>query len=98
MSIEVKVTQVGSSLGVVLPKYVLERLKVGKGDQLHVVERFRFDPKTRQLRREYTARDPRFLTEPVTGSNAMDISGVPYDAEPCEDLTIDENAKLGPRR
>jgi hypothetical protein len=66
-------------------------------DQLHVVERFRFDPKTRQLRREYTARDARFLTEPVTGSNAMDISGVPYDAERCEDLTIDEDANLGPR-
>jgi hypothetical protein len=66
-------------------------------EQLHVVERFRFDPKTRQLRREYTARDPRFLTEAVTGSNAMDISGVPYGAEPCEDLTIDEDAKLGPR-
>jgi hypothetical protein len=42
-------------------------------------------------------RDPLFLTEPVTGSNAMDISGVPYDAEPCEDLTIDEDAELGPR-
>ena len=38
MSVEVKVTQVGSSLGVVLPKYVLERLKVGKGDRLHVIE------------------------------------------------------------
>jgi hypothetical protein len=68
-----------------------------QSDQLHVVERFWFDPKTRQLRREYTARDPRFLTQPVTGSNAMDISGVRYDAEPCEDLTIDEDAKLGPR-
>lgn len=38
MSVEVKVTQVGSSLGVVLPKSVLDRLKVTKGDQLHVVE------------------------------------------------------------
>jgi hypothetical protein len=66
-------------------------------EQLHVVERFWFDPTTRQLRREYTARDPRFLTEAVTGSNAMDISGVPYGAEPCDDLTIDEDAKLGPR-
>lgn len=66
-------------------------------DQLHVVERFWLDAKTRQLRREYTARDPRFLTEPVTGSNAMDMSGVRYDAEPCEDLTIDKDAKLGPR-
>jgi hypothetical protein len=66
-------------------------------DQLHVVERFQFDPKTRQLRREYTARDPRFLTQPVTGTNAMDMSGVPYGAEPCEDLTIDKEVKLGPR-
>jgi hypothetical protein len=65
--------------------------------QLHVVERFWLDPKTRQLRREYTAEDPRFLTEPVTGSNAMDIAGVPYDAEPCEDLTIDKDVELGPR-
>jgi hypothetical protein len=66
-------------------------------DQLHVIERFQFDPKTRQLRREYTARDPRFLTGPVTGSTAMDLSGVPYGVEPCEDLTIDKDAPLGPR-
>jgi len=38
MSVELKVTQVGSSLGVVLPKQILDRLKVGKGDRLHVVE------------------------------------------------------------
>jgi hypothetical protein len=66
-------------------------------EQLHVVERFWFDSKTRQLRREYTATDPRFLTEPVKGSNAMDMSGVRYGAERCEDLTIDKGADLGPR-
>jgi hypothetical protein len=66
-------------------------------EQLHVVERFWFDSKTRQLRREHTARDPRFLAQPVKGSNAMDMSGVRYGAEPCEDLTIDDDAKLGPR-
>jgi putative addiction module antidote len=38
MSVELKVTQVGSSLGVALPKQILERLKVSKGDHLHVVE------------------------------------------------------------
>lgn len=38
MSVGVKVAQVGSSLGVVLPRSVLDRLKVGKGDPLHVVE------------------------------------------------------------
>ena len=71
---------------------------VPHSEQLHVVEHFRFDPKARQLRREYTAQDPRFLLKPVTGTNAMDVSGVRYDAEPCEDLTIDKDAKLGPRQ
>jgi hypothetical protein len=71
--------------------------RVPHSEQLHVVERFQFDPKTRQLRREYTARDPRFLTAPVTGSTAMDVSDVPYGVEPCEDLTIDKDAPVGPR-
>ena len=34
----VKVTTVGNSAGIVLPKEVLERLRVGKGDSLYVVE------------------------------------------------------------
>jgi putative addiction module antidote len=34
----VKLTTVGSSTGIVLPKELLERLRVTKGDMLHVVE------------------------------------------------------------
>jgi hypothetical protein len=70
---------------------------VPHSEQLHVVERFRFDTETRQLRREYTASDPLFLSTPLTGSNAMNVAGVPYGAEPCEDLTIDKESNLGPR-
>ena len=33
-----KVTTVGSSAGVVLPKELLEKLRVGKGDTLYVLE------------------------------------------------------------
>lgn len=33
-----KITTVGNSAGVVLPKEILERLRVGKGDTLHVIE------------------------------------------------------------
>ena len=33
-----KVTQVGNSLGVILPKEMVDRLKVGKGDALFVHE------------------------------------------------------------
>lgn len=33
-----RITQVGDSTGVVLPREMLERLRVGEGDLLHVVE------------------------------------------------------------
>ena len=33
-----KLTQIGNSVGVILPKEVLARLKVGKGDSLFVTE------------------------------------------------------------
>lgn len=35
---ELKITQIGNSLGVILPKELLARLKVEKGDSLHVLE------------------------------------------------------------
>lgn len=34
----VKLTQIGNSVGVILPKEVLARLKVGKGDNLYMSE------------------------------------------------------------
>lgn len=33
-----KLTQIGNSVGVVLPKDILARLKLGKGDPLYVIE------------------------------------------------------------
>lgn len=33
-----KIRQIGNSLGVVLPKDTLAKLRVGEGDELHVVE------------------------------------------------------------
>jgi hypothetical protein len=66
-------------------------------DQLHVVERFAFDTEAQQLTRSYTANDPVYWNEEQTGSNAMDISAIPYNPELCEDLTIDEEVDLGPR-
>ncbi|MCA9231674.1 MAG: AbrB/MazE/SpoVT family DNA-binding domain-containing protein [Planctomycetales bacterium] len=34
----VKVTTVGNSVGIILPKELLERLRINKGDVLHVTE------------------------------------------------------------
>ena len=33
-----KVTQIGNSLGVILPREIVERLKLAKGDEVAVVE------------------------------------------------------------
>lgn len=38
MGVTVKVTQIGNSLGVVLPKEVLAKLKAEKGQVLHVLD------------------------------------------------------------
>ncbi|MBK6723207.1 MAG: AbrB/MazE/SpoVT family DNA-binding domain-containing protein [Acidobacteria bacterium] len=35
---KLKITTVGNSVGVVLPREILERLRVGKGDSLFVTE------------------------------------------------------------
>ncbi len=36
--LKIKVTAIGNSMGVLLPKEVLVKLKVGKGDSLYLVE------------------------------------------------------------
>ena len=38
MAYKVKVTTVGNSTGIVLPKELLERLRISRGDELHVRE------------------------------------------------------------
>jgi putative addiction module antidote len=38
MAASVKITQIGNSVGIILPKEVLSKLKVEKGDSLYIVE------------------------------------------------------------
>jgi putative addiction module antidote len=38
MTIKLKITTVGNSAGIVLPKEILERLRLSKGDSLFAVE------------------------------------------------------------
>lgn len=39
MNATIKLIKVGNSVGVILPKEVLTRLRVGQGDELHFVEK-----------------------------------------------------------
>ncbi len=56
-------------------------------ERLHVIERFMLDPSMMALKREFSADDPLYFKEPHRGSVTMYLSPVPYDPEPCEDLT-----------
>lgn len=38
MGMQLKLTTVGNSVGIILPKELLEKLRVGKGDTLQVLE------------------------------------------------------------
>ncbi len=58
-----KVTTVGNSVGIVLPKELLERLRVGKGDSLYVTE-------TKQGI-ELTAYNPEFAVQMEAAERVM---------------------------
>jgi putative addiction module antidote len=63
MTTTVKLTTVGSSTGLVLPKEILERLRVSKGDLLHVIE----TPNGIEL----TPYDPEFAAQLVVAEEVM---------------------------
>ena len=59
----IKVTTVGNSTGVILPKEILERLRVGRGDSLYVLE----TPRGIEL----TPYDPEFGVQMDTAERIM---------------------------
>ena len=55
---QLKITTVGSSSGVILPKHVLEKLRVGKGDMLCLTETpdgFRITPYAKEFAKQMEA-------------------------------------------
>lgn len=56
--ITLKLTQIGNSLGVILPKELLAKLKVGKGDEIFLTESpdgFRITPHDAEFERQMKA-------------------------------------------
>jgi hypothetical protein len=65
--------------------------------QLHVVERFTFDPTTRQLRRTYEAEDPVYLKGKYTGQDVIQPADAPYAPDKCKELQFVDYSKQGQR-
>ena len=76
------VDTIGFEPGVIAPP-------VRHSDQLHIVERYRLDPETLVLTRDYVAEDPVYFTDQYIGSDKVLVADVPYVAHPCEELAYE---------
>ncbi|MEO8465976.1 MAG: DUF6152 family protein [Gammaproteobacteria bacterium] len=56
-------------------------------EQLHVVERFTFDPDKMAITRSYSAEDPVNFTDQFTGSDTIGVADLPYAPDTCKELT-----------
>jgi hypothetical protein len=74
------VDTVGFAAGVLSPP-------TRSSEQLHIVERFTFDPQKFSLRRDYSVTDPVYLAAPYESYDIMYLSDVPFQKQPCKDMT-----------
>jgi hypothetical protein len=56
-------------------------------EQMHIVERFTFDPQKMSLRRDYSVTDPVYLAAPYESYDIMYLSDVPFKKQPCKEMT-----------
>jgi hypothetical protein len=56
--------------------------------ELHVVERFAFDPAALTITRTYTARDPLYYTGEYLGTDKIGVADLPYAPDKCQELTF----------
>ena len=56
-------------------------------EQMHIVERFTLDTEKMALRRDYSVTDPVYLAAPYESYDVMYLSDVPFQEQPCKDMT-----------
>jgi hypothetical protein len=61
--------------------------------QMHVEERFEFDPSANTLTRSFRAEDPAYWKTPYTGRDAMLLSKEPYLSYNCKELSGKNNQR-----
>lgn len=75
-----EVDTVGFAAGVLSPP-------TRSSEKMHIVERFTFDPQKLSLRRDYSVTDPVYLAAPYESYDIMYLSEVPFQKQPCKDMT-----------
>ena len=62
-------------------------------DQLHIVERIRYHPDSKELVRDYVIEDPLYLNSPYTGQDKQGISAESYIPFNCTELSGENNLR-----
>ena len=62
-------------------------------DQMHIVERFRYDTESKTLIRDYTINDPLYLAELAIGQDVQAISASGYKPYNCVELSGKNNIR-----
>lgn len=75
-----EVDTVGFAAGVLSPP-------TRSSEKMRIAERFTFDPQKFSLRRDYSVTDPVYLAAPYESYDIMYLSEVPFQKQPCKDMT-----------
>lgn len=74
------VETVGFAAGVLSPP-------TRNSEQMKITERFTFDSQKVSLRRDWSVTDPVYLASPYESYDVMYLSDVPFQKQPCKDMT-----------
>lgn len=80
----------GFAAGVIFP-----RDDIMHSDQMHTIERFRFNPEIRELERSYSVEDPIYLAEILHDVDHQKMSAVPYEPYGCEHHSGPSQVRFG---
>ena len=76
-----------------LPRAFIPRESVMTSEEMHVVERIRFDNELSVLVRDYVVIDPLYLAEPYHGQDIADLAMTAYQPYNCVDLSGENNRR-----
>jgi hypothetical protein len=75
------------------PNTITPIQEVMHSDQMHVVERFRYDGETQRLIRSYVVEDPLYFVNTYASEDMMGVSATPWESYGCLELAGDNNRR-----
>ncbi len=75
------------------PNTIIPIQEIMHSDQLHVVERYRYDSESQRLFRSYIVEDPLYFTSTYASEDMMGISATAWESYGCLELAGDNNRR-----